>query len=247
MRRSLLAICLAALALPGAARAGTPDPPDLGAELTSCVTGVAVASRAATFRGSMPTIARASVLAMRFDLERFRGTSWRPVTASTFGRWERSVPGAAGFVYDKRIEQLAAPASYRATVRFRWSDAAGHVVRELRRRTPTCRQPERRPDLQPVTIVPGAARPDGTVTYVVTVRNTGVTVAPPFRLGLSVAGVALVPQPVPVLGAGADATVSFDGPACRPGEGLRAAADADALVDEADEGDNALVQRCVAA
>lgn len=245
MRRTALAASLFALAPPTGARAQAPDVPELAVELSSCVAGVAVASRSATFHGSMPSSDGSSVLAMRFELERFRVTAWRPVVASTFGRWERSSPGAAGFVYDKRVEQLAAPASYRATVRFRWYDAAGHVLRKARRRTATCRQAERRPDLEPVRIAPGVARLDGTADYAVTVRNAGVTTAPPSRVLLSVGGVALMPRALPGVAGLASATLTFTGPACRSGDALRAAVDADSDVDEADEGDNALVQRCV--
>ncbi len=246
MQRIALIFCLTTLALPAAARAEAPDPPTLEAGLTSCVTGVTMASRSATFSASMPARAGASVLAMRFELERRRGKAWNPVTASTFGRWERSAPDAAGFVYDKRVEGLTVLASYRATVSFRWYDASGHVVREVRRKTPVCRQPELRPDLEPVQIVPGTAQPDGTATYAVSVRNTGVAAAPPSRLMLSVGGVALETRVLPGLAALSSATVTFVGRACRPGETLRAAVDAADEIDEIDEAENALVQRCIA-
>lgn len=247
MRRLALTTLLLALALPAGARAEAADPPQLEADVTSCVTGLDAASRSATFSGSMPAIPGSSVLAMRFDLERFSGTSWKPVTASTLGRWERSVPGAAGFLYDKGVERLPAPATYRAIVRFRWYSSSGRVLREVQRKSPVCRQPERRPDLAPTVITPGVADADGATTYDVVVHNSGVTdVLRPFRLQLSVGGVALAPQALAGLPAAQSATVTFTGPACRPGDALRAAVDQSDAVDEADEADNELVQRCVA-
>ena len=242
MRLTVLLACLLALALPELARAQAPA---LDAELTSCTTGVTSALRSATFTGAMPAMTGASVLAMRFDLEVRRDGAWKAVTARSFGRWERSVADAAGFVYEKRVEHLPAPATFRATVRYRWYDDGGRVVRETRRHTPSCRELERRPDLSPVTVVPGSARPDGATTYAVGVRNDGVTAARAFQVLLTVAGVALPPQDVPGLAAGSSTTVTVTGPACRPGDELRVGVDTGGSVDEADESDNGLVQRCV--
>jgi hypothetical protein len=163
MRRTALTACLIAVLLPATAQAQAPVPPELAATLTSCVTGVSAATRSATFTGSMPALDGSSVLAMRFDLERRTQRAWKAVSAATFGRWERSIPGAAGFVYDKRVERLPAPAEYRATIRFRWWDAAGHPQRDVRRRTAICRQPDLRPAAPGLVVVPeapGPANPD---------------------------------------------------------------------------------------
>lgn len=247
MRRALLIALLCLTALPAAGAADAPPAaPELGADTSSCVTGLTAADRSATFTASMPADDGASVLAMRFTLQRFRAGAWRSVPARTFGRWERSTPGALGLKYAKHVQQLDAPAAYRAVVRFRWLDADGATVREEQLRTRACREPERRPDLQPVRIVPGPIGADGAVTYALTVRNTGATAAPASRALLSVGSIALTTQDVDALAPGATATVSFSGPPCQPGEMLRAAADDSDTVDEADEGDNVLVQRCVA-
>ncbi len=249
MRRIALTVTVLALtaASPGAARAQAPEVPELGAELTACVTGADAASRSATFRGSMAAVEGSSVLAMRFDLERRSGRTWKRVAARTLGRYERSAPGAAGFVYDKRVTRLAAPALYRATVRFRWYKPSGRLLKEVKRRSAACREPERRPDLAPVGITPGAAVADGQASYAVDVRNDGLSaVLRPFRVELRVDGVALTPQSLPGLGAGQTTTVLFFGPACRPGQTLRATVDGAGVVAERDEDDNALEQRCVA-
>lgn len=248
MRRAALIACLAALALPAGAQARGAEAPELELGTSSCVTGVEVAARSATFTASMPAVAGSSVLAMRFDLERRRGTAWKRVPASTFGRWERSAAGAGGFVYAKRVQALPAPATFRATVRFRWHAADGRVLREVRRHTPACRQSERRPDLVPVRITPGAVAADGAATYAVVVRNTGLTdVLRTFSVRLQVADVLLAPRTGVVLAASRASTITFLGPACRPGDALRATVDVTDAVDEADERDNTLLQRCVAA
>ena len=78
------------------------------------------------------------------------------------------------------------------------------------------------------------------------VRNAGTTDARPSRVLLRVGDTPLVPQPVAGLAASQTATVTVAGPPCLPGQALRAAVDAAGDVEEADEADNALVQRCVA-
>jgi hypothetical protein len=124
-----------------AARSAEPVP-KLAARLTSCTTGDDPSRRTAVFTGSMPRVRDAARLAMRFDLyERRPGRGWRRLAVPNFGRWERSATGVAGFVFDKRVQRLDAPAQYRVTVRFRWYDADGDVLRHARRTSRRCVEP----------------------------------------------------------------------------------------------------------
>ena len=102
MRRATSITALLVLLLaPSAARAG--DAPRLRATVSSCQAGIDPASRAAVFTASMPGNDDTARMAIRFDLQQrtVDGGVWKKVAAPSFGRWERSRPGVAGFVYTR--------------------------------------------------------------------------------------------------------------------------------------------------
>ena len=88
----------------------------------------------------MPALQRTSRMWMRFDLyERTAGGALAATCpVPKFGTWQKSLPGKPGFIYEKRVDQLQAPADYRAQVRFRWYDKNGKLQRSARnaRRAP---------------------------------------------------------------------------------------------------------------
>jgi len=137
----VVAACLLAGAAPAVAQTTT-APPRLAAALEECRTSEVPAQRVAAFVGSMPAIAGATRMEMRFDLQRRRANEqlWRAVRAEGLGVWEASKPARAGFVFHKRVTGLQAPASYRTIVRFRWRSDDGAIMRRERRRTRACVQ-----------------------------------------------------------------------------------------------------------
>jgi len=229
-----LATVLLALTAPAAVRAG--DAPKLRATVTSCQTGADPAARTAAFTASMPGGPGTARMAIRFDLQQrtVDGGVWRRVPAPSFGRWERSRTGVAGFVYTKDVHGLTAPGEYRAVVRFRWYAENG-TVRETRRTTRSCRQPDGRPDLVGgrVQVVPAT---DGTATYRLAIRNTGRSPAGPFAVALAVGGTPVTSTTVAGLAPGAMTTVELVGPACMPGQAVQLTIDAENAIDEASEG-----------
>jgi hypothetical protein len=246
----LVAASAAALALilAPAAPAAEPVPTPLGVKVKTCATGADLPSRYAVFTGSMPRIAAATTLAMRFDLyAELPGQPERRVKGlATFGVWERSEPGVPGFVYDKRVDALAVPATYRVRVSFRWYDRTGVVLRKATRTSGACKQPDKRPDLQVAAIgfepVPGVP---ALLRYAVTVRNAGRgPVVAPSSVALQVDAAVQPPRMLPPLAAGAAATVVFTAPACAPGSTVRALADAARGVVEVVEDDDAAVRAC---
>ncbi len=252
MRRIVLPALLAALALPAPALAATPaaaTAPELGAKLASCQTGAVAAQREVEFEAAMPATDGSSELAMRFDLEQRRTTTgaWKAVReVPGFGRYERSEPGAAGFVYRKRVERLAL-GSYRVVVRFRWSAADGAVLKRAVRRSAACRQPDLRADLSVVGVTTGDPLPGGRARYVVQLRNGGRTATVgAATVGLAVDGVELATLSLPGLAAGGVGSVAFEGPACRPGGAVVATADPGDALPEGRESDNALAVDCPA-
>jgi hypothetical protein len=119
MRRTFVVVLLLLVIAPAHVRAQ--ERPPLRASLAACESGPQAGQRFAVFTASMPALAGTRQMSMRFDLmERRDGARrrWRRLTAPAFGRWDRSKePGAAGFIYTKRVERLSQAAEYRATVR----------------------------------------------------------------------------------------------------------------------------------
>jgi hypothetical protein len=152
MRRHLrapsgvLAGTLACLLVPGGALAQTPEgataPPAVGATVEQCVVAGTPAGRSVTFAGQMETVAGTSRMAMQIVvLEHTAGVpGFRPPTAG-IGAWQRSEAGVKIYKYVRQVTNLPGPAVFRALIRFRWLDEAGHVVQTAERRTPVCRQP----------------------------------------------------------------------------------------------------------
>ncbi len=234
MRRAApLTALLLVLVVPSAARAG--DAPKLRAIVSSCQSGVDPASRSAAFTASMPAKQDTKKMAIRFDLQQrtVDGGIWKKVAAPSFGRWERSRRGVAGFVYAKDVHGLTAPGEYRAVVRFRWFAADG-TIDETRKTTRTCRQPDQRPDLVGgrVQVVAG---PGGTATYRLPVRNTGRTAAGPFAVTLQVGGARVSAATVGGLAPGGSTIVELSGPACSTGQSVQLTIDDGDAVDESSE------------
>jgi hypothetical protein len=181
---------------------------------------------------------------VRFTLQvRDEGVArhWRKVVAPGFDEWLTSVAGVRKYSYTRTIQNLTAPASYRTIVRFRWLDEDGLVLRSTRATSSACRQPDMRPDLEPLRIetLPG---PDAdTRRYRVTVRNGGRTAAGAFDVALGDAVLR-----VPALAAGAEQVVTFTGPPCAADAPPTVTVDPDDAVDERDENDNVLVAACPA-
>jgi len=143
--------CIAAL--PAALAAGTPTAaqsttatavkPPAVATLEQCLTSSSPAERAATFAGEMQTIPGAIKLEMRIDvLERLpHEIAFHAVSSPGLSVWRIAAPGVKTYRYLKEVTNLAAPAFYRADVRFRWLNAKGRVIRAAELKTPRCQQP----------------------------------------------------------------------------------------------------------
>jgi hypothetical protein len=248
MKRVLLLICLScipvALAVVSAATARSPR---AVAAVDGCHPALRASDRYAVFRGTMRSLRRgADRMHMRFDLYRREkgATAFQPVTAPGLGVWNPANRGVRRFRFRQKVANLSAPAAYRTVVSFRWSDARGRAFARTSRVTGTCVQPDLRADLR-ISRITGSRLPDGSAFYQVTVRNDGRTAASAFDVRLDVNGAPLVPtQALPALDAGSRQVVAFLGPRCLPGSSLRATADPDNRVEEADERNGTLTVPC---
>lgn len=219
--------------------------PPLRARVTECSTGQSPAARYAVFGASMPAVPGSVRMGIRFDLlQRTPGRGFAPVAVPRWSVWERSRPGVPGFLYSKRIDALAAPASYRALVRFRWYGPDGTTIRRARRLTAICRQPDPRPDLRVGAVSARAAADPGSEIYDVVVRNVGRGDAESFSVVLTVGGAAQPPRVVGSLASGARQLVEIVGPRCDASSGLQVSLDPGGAVDEANEANNVAARPC---
>ena len=232
-------------ATPAAATAGAS--PSASVKVTGCTEGLDLAQRSVTFEGRMRPIAGTATMGLRFVLQAQTpgDPRWRHVTADGFDRWLPSAPGVRRYTYAKTVRSLLAPASYRATVRFRWLDADGQVLDQDDAVSTVCSQDDLRPDLVPRRIdVQPAAGDAGQHRYGVLVRNAGATASGAFGVRLDVPGLPSATATATALGSGESRVVTVTAPACAPGDTVTAVVDPAGLVDEADEDANVVSVAC---
>ena len=235
MRRVLpLVAAVLGLAAPASASAQSTTP--LRASLTSCAT----TAHSAVFTGSMPTVRGTRIMAMRFDLQRLAADgTWRTVKVPGLGVYKRSSPGQTGFVFNQRVQALAAPGQYRAFVRFRWYAPSGSVLKHTTRATPVCAQPDPRPDLRAGGLTMYPATDGRTARYALVVANTGRADAGPFAVDIAGAR-----AQVASLARGTSTTVAVDAPVCSGADPVAIVLDPLGQVDEADEADDSVQRPC---
>jgi hypothetical protein len=245
VRRLAPLIAVLAVAAPAVAHAQAPP---LRAKLTACQSGPQPADRTATFSGSMPKIKGTKRMWMRFDLQQLvpPATAYVTVKAPGLGVWQKSgSTPSSGFVFTQRVQALAAPGTYKATVRFRWYGQGGRLLRSAKRETTVCKQPDQRPDLRAADLDAVRGPQPGQATYMLTVRNAGRTDAGSFDVGFNVGGVDQPAQRVTAgLGEGGEQTLTFVAPVCAPGSNLFFTLDARDEVAEASEADDVVLRAC---
>ncbi len=127
-----------------ASATGVVTPVKLPATATTeaCLTTGAQAERSATFVGEMSALPGTARMQMRVEiLEHTAGElGFRPVTYPGIGGWLRSSPGVKTYKNLDKVTDLAAPATYRAEIHFRWLNAHGKAIKALELRTPRCVQ-----------------------------------------------------------------------------------------------------------
>ncbi len=129
----------------GSTGTGTTPPagkPPVSATLEGCTTSEQQAERTATFAGEMSMIPGAAKMEMRIDVLERAPTeeTFHVVSAPGLGVWRWAAPGVKTYRYLKEVTNLAAPAYYRGSVRFRWVNAKGKLVKAYELRTPRCIQ-----------------------------------------------------------------------------------------------------------
>jgi len=183
----------------------------------------------AMFQGQVSAY-RKLKMQMRFTLQVAtpEAPRFRRVVAAGFGEWI-TAPAVRKYTYDKTVEGLLVPASYRMVVDFRWRDARTRTVRSERSISPVCRQPDLRPDL---VLRDVRADRDG---YVAVVFNRGKQAAGAFDVDFLRNGKAIGSTRVLGVAPGTSVDVFLPGSRCGEGEELLAVVDPLSEVDEANE------------
>jgi hypothetical protein len=207
------------------------------AVLVSC----AKDTREAVFEGQVRVLKQAPKMQMRFTLQAFTPDTlrWRRIDAPGFGEWISAPANVGKYTYDKTVQDLLAPASYRAVIDFRWRDRRGKTVRTENAISPVCKQPDVRPDL----VMRNVRVENG--SYVGVIFNRGREAAGPFAVDFLVDGSSVGTVEVVGLDPQTPVTVMTPAPsACAASTSVEAVADSRSQVDEADEENNAFSSFC---
>ena len=129
-------------------------------------------------------------MAMRFTLLSTLGATGgeRKVRVPGLGRWHKSKPDVAGFSFKQEFLNLTGGGSYRVRIEFRWYDEAGAVVKSAKRRSPSCRQLDRLPNLRVQVVSGQPTQPKGVWRYGLRVGNDGLARAATIGVRLSIDG-----------------------------------------------------------
>jgi hypothetical protein len=251
MKRIVLAISCVLAAGVIASSAVSASPPRTQLRSLQCVTALDPPSRAISITAVMRPVSGTSKMQLRFQLYS-RPNSSRPYTrvhGGDLNTWVTPNNPTLGqrsadvWTLIKQVVDLKAPATYRLRAIFRWIGDHNKVLGTTVRTSPSCYQPELRPDLQVKTIgveaVPGNANAN---EYVAVIRNWGATAAGPFQVQF-IDGSVVKSHSVTTLAAHATIHERFLGPLCTSGTATVTADPVDA-VDDYNRANNSLSVTC---
>ena len=248
MRRATPILVAAAIAWFVGVPLAQADPGGRGrATLTACVNSTDPSGRSMTVRGSAAIYAAGQTMAVRFDLlsRTSAGGPERTVEGGGMGTWTRSSAGVTSYERFLTIQNLPAPAVYRAALSFQWIDKKGKVVRTAVVYTPTCTQVDLRPDLvaKSIRLVKGGK--SGTWTHEISVSNSGKAPAPNFDLLFSANGLGLPAQDMMGIGVGGSRKLRITAPACTSASStVSVTVDPANRIAESNENNNVLTVAC---
>ncbi len=237
----------------GIASASTPR-----AQLRSfvCQTARDPANRGVSITAVMRPVRHTMRMSLKFDLlvRAHRGARPQAVHFGDLGKWiyppDRTLGQRPGDVWkvNHPVAQLSvAPAFYKFKVSFRWIGAHNRVLGTAVRYSPTCFQPELRPDLVVSTIhvgkVPGHPR---RAQYTALIRNTGASSTGQAVVVEFTDGTRSRTKTIAALRAHSRTKVSFVGPLCNPTAPPTVTVDPDGVIDESNFTNNSLVATCPA-
>ena len=242
-----MSFCGAAVAAADAAAPAT-APPHAELRALTCHRAADAGGRMVSITAVMRPVSGTTRMALKFELERRTAGSggFRVVSGRPLGQWVYPANPTLGqnpadvWMLKQNVFNLAAPASYRFRVGFRWTGSGGHVLATTTRVSLVCREPKPRADLtvRSITIKPLA---NGRDQYNVLVHNDGGAASEAFAVRLSPPGSSIASPALPARSSG---HVVFDAASCSPGSLITAVADPDGQVDDANRANNTLTVAC---
>jgi hypothetical protein len=227
--RRFLAVSIVALACPGAMIAGTAaasTPPRAHLHGFVCMKAIEPAQRLVSVMAVMRPLKGTRALELQFDLlSKSGGAPWTPVHGGDLGIWlsppKQAIPlgSRPGDVWtlNHPVADLPAPATYKFEVHFRWLGAHKRIIGDAVRESPTCFQPELRPDLVALSFtaqsIPSKPKHD---QYTATIEDTGANGAGPFELEFTGSGFSAPGNVITIhhIAAHQTLTQTFTGPLC---------------------------------
>jgi hypothetical protein len=212
-------------------------------KVRDCQVGDSPKQRSATFYARMTATKGTNQMAMRFTLIDRAGDGPPTVVDSpALAQWRKSNKGVTRFGYAQEVTGLAKGGAYAVQVQFRWTNAHGQVIRAVKRTSGTCRQEGRLANLSITGVSAQAGETSGTEIYLVDLTNSGRGTARSPSVDLFVDSAAADSQTVDAVKPGETRTVRFTGPVCK--QNIKMIADRDDVVNETNEDDNSLRERC---
>jgi CARDB len=234
------------------ASAGAAAPPRASLRGFICQHALDPAARAVSVKAVMRPLTGTKKMQLRFQLLSRSHAGASMVTGGDLGTWITPSNPTLGqrrgdvWILNKQVVNLAAPATYRFRVWFRWIGARGHVLAVAVKESRSCYQPELRPDLSVTsfTVQSVPNRPKAN-RYVATIRNSGVSAAGPFEILFTPGGTLPVQtKNLSGLGAHKKTQVSFVGPVCSNAAATTVAVDPNDQVDDFNRANNSMTAVC---
>ncbi|HWE32190.1 MAG TPA: hypothetical protein VG410_01825 [Solirubrobacteraceae bacterium] len=224
--RRLLVVSTVAFACLGATVAAASTPPRAHLRGFKCTKAIEPAQRIVSVKAVMRPLRGTRAMELQFDLFGKTGSaSWTPVHGGDLGNWisppKQAIPlgSRPGDVWtlNHPVADLPAPATYKFGIHFRWLGAHNRIIGDTVRESPTCYQPELRPDLVALAFtaqpIPNKPKHD---EYTATVKDSGLTGAGPFELEITGTGFSAPSNVITIdhIDANQKLTRSFSGPVC---------------------------------
>jgi hypothetical protein len=253
------AVCALAL-VTGTATAAASAAPAPTDQLRSfvCQTALDPPARAVSVQAVMRPVTGTSRMEMEFEL--LRQTTSHGRFASVHGRgldsWISPTDPTLGqrpgdvWLLNHPVVDLAAPATYKFRVTFKWIGAHGQTLGTATQPSPACFEPELRADLlvrslSVSAITSGAA--SGQWAYTAVIGNRGLTGAGPVQVEFLDGVRSPAFATVAWVGPKSSAPQRFVAPACTAGSTLTVTVDPMQTIDEYDYANNTLTMACPAA
>jgi CARDB len=258
MRFLIAAGACAAVCTAGSASAATsPSPSPSLDQLRSfvCQKALDPPERAISIQAVMRPVTGTARMQMRFDLMRKTGagTAFSKVRGRQLDSWISPQDPTLGqnpadvWILNHPVVDLAAPATYRFRVTFRWIGAQGQRLATAVQTTAGCYQPETRADLLVRSVTAGAVTSGQSAQdYTAVIANRGQTGAGPFQVVLAGAGSGTETATVAWLAPHSTVREQFVAPACSAGTNLSVTVDPAHTIDEYDFANNTLAVACPA-